>query len=297
LTIDDAKQRLDAAAAPRFLLNDARVHVSPEGFHFIEHLDPPLPKERQVAALAAADIAYIERTLHANSARFSQHLALVGSCRPLQGARILDVGCGGGAFLSLARSAGSICTGLEVNPVRVAYSRERARLDVRFQTIDEFVSDGTQRGNFDVVTLWDVIEHVNEPFRTLECAVQALRPGGVLLIDTPARDSFYHRLGELSYHASRGRVPLFLNSLYSSQPFGHKQIFSTTEMRQMLQRLRLGNIWIQKFHEFSFPVEHELERLVRSRAFARAMAPTARLLQRVIPIANKMLAIARAEPA
>ncbi len=293
MTIDDAKRRLRPDDTPRFQLCDARVYVSHEGFHFIDQTDPPLPRDRQESRLTEVDVGYIERTLQANSDRFAHHLRHVASQRSLRGTRVLDIGCGGGAFLTRARDAGAICTGLEVNPLRVAYSRHRAGLDVRFETIEEFVADSAHERAFDIVTLWDVIEHVNEPFLTLECAVRALRPGGVLLVDTPARDSFYHRMGEASYRLTAGRVPLFLNSLYSGQMFGHKQIFSTAEMYRMLAQLGLEQVCISKFHELSFPVEHELERLLRSRTLSRALGPTARLIHKALPIANKMLAIGR----
>jgi 2-polyprenyl-6-hydroxyphenyl methylase/3-demethylubiquinone-9 3-methyltransferase len=138
-----------------------------------------------------------------------------------------------------------------------------------------------------------VIEHVNYPIQTLQCAVNVLKPGGLLLIDTPCRDSFYHQAGEVTYRLSGGRFPTFLNAMYSSHLFGHKQIFSTREMEDVFALSSLGIVELQKFHELSFPYEFYLKKLLRSEALVKSSLPAVSAFFRVFKIRNKMLVIGR----
>ncbi len=148
-------------------------------------------------------------------------------------------------------------------------------------------------GHFDAVTLWDVIEHVNYPFQTLQCAVNVLRPGGWLLIDTPCRDSFYHRFGELTYRLTGGRYPTFLNAMYSSHLFGHKQIFSTPEMRLLFESAGLQVVDLRKFHELSFPYEFYMKRLIKRQRVVNFLLPVVRLFFSIFKIQNKQLVIGK----
>ena len=109
-------------------------------------------------------------------------------------------------------------SGIELSASRAHYAKGKYDLNIVRRPIEDpyWLS---QAEAFDAVTLWDVIEHVNYPVRTLESAVRTLRAGGWLFIDTPCRDSFYHRCGELTYKFSSGRCPTFLNSMYSAQKF------------------------------------------------------------------------------
>ncbi|HQV95316.1 MAG TPA: class I SAM-dependent methyltransferase, partial [Anaerolineales bacterium] len=146
---------------------------------------------------------------------------------------------------------------------------------------------------FDAVTLWDVIEHVNYPLQTLQSVANVLKEGGVLLIDTPCRDSFYHRFGELTYRFSGGRFPTFLNAMYSSHLFGHKQIFSTDEMKQLFESVGFEVVDLHKFHELSFPYEFYLKKLFKSQGLVNLVLPFVRIFFKVFKIRNKMLVVGK----
>jgi 2-polyprenyl-6-hydroxyphenyl methylase/3-demethylubiquinone-9 3-methyltransferase len=141
--------------------------------------------------------------------------------------------------------------------------------------------------------LWDVIEHVNYPYEALSSAANVLKLGGYLLIDTPCRDSFYHRVGEITYKLTGGKYPTFLNAMYSSHLFGHKQIFSTTEMRELFEAIGMDIVEMKKFHELSFPYEFYLKKLIRSEALARLLLLFVRAFFRLFKIRNKMLVVGR----
>ncbi len=295
MNIDELKARPWQSARLAYRLRNANVYVSPEGFHFTDYLDPvqEIPAEIDAAQLTADEAAYIETQLQANLDKFRNQAGILAEHLSPTGARILDIGCGGGLFLSLLKQQGARVTGIELSDSRAQYARMKHDLQVYKHPIESDFWQKEYAGHFDAVTLWDVIEHVNYPFQTLQCAVNVLRPGGWLLIDTPCRDSFYHRFGELTYRLTRGRYPTFLNAMYSSHLFGHKQIFSMDEMRRLFESAGLEVFDLHKFHELSFPYEFYLRKLFKSPLLVRLLLPVVHLFFRLFQIQNKMLGVGR----
>jgi SAM-dependent methyltransferase len=96
-------------------------------------------------------------------------------------ARWLDVGCATGDFLEAARRAGVVeVRGVELSEFAAAQARGRG-FDV---ARGDFASLVLPPGSFDVVTMWDYVEHVPDPAASLERAFEVLRPGGYLAIST-----------------------------------------------------------------------------------------------------------------
>lgn len=120
-----------------------------------------------------ADQAYIE-------GKFAGVLDHVARLRPV--GALLDVGCGPGFLLNVAREHGWSTTGLDLNPWAAGYARDQLGLDVRAATIDEA---GLDTASFDAVTLMDLIEHTGDPEAIIAEVSRVLRPGGVLAIITP----------------------------------------------------------------------------------------------------------------
>lgn len=293
--IDALKENPTRKARLRFKLRNADVYVSAGGFHFTDYLDPvsDISAEINASQLTESESAYIETQLQANAQRFAHQVDVLRKHLPLRGAKVLDIGCGGGLFLSLLKREGAQVTGIELSDSRAHYAATRHRLEIYKHPIE---NDYWQKGyanQFDAVTLWDVIEHVNYPFKTLRSAASALKQGGLLLIDTPSRDSFYHQVGEITYRLSGGRFPTFLNAMYSSHLFGHKQIFSTKEMKELFTSCGLEVIHLEKFHELSFPYDFYLRKLLRSEALVKISLPAVRAFFRLFKIRNKMLVIGR----
>jgi 2-polyprenyl-6-hydroxyphenyl methylase/3-demethylubiquinone-9 3-methyltransferase len=231
-------------------------------------------------------------SLQSNPERLENQVAAVMRHTTAAGKKALDIGCGGGLFLSKLKAEGADVTGIELSDTRAFYAKEKHGFQVVKRTIeDEYWLQF--HGTFDIVTLWDVIEHVNYPFATLQAAAKMLKPGGILLIDTPCRDAFYHRFGELTYKLSGGKYPTFLNAMYSAKPFGHKQILSFTEMKGLLEAAGLHVAELKRFHELSFPYSFYLKKLVRSEGLVKILLPLVNIFFVLFPIRNKMLAIGK----
>jgi len=115
----------------------------------------------------------------------------VMAARP-QGQRLLDLGCATGNFLHMMqRSSQWQVKGVDPSPEATRYARERRGLDV---FTGELTEARYPDGYFDVVTLWQVIEHLHDPKGTLSEIRRILKPGGLLLISTPNLQSWDARL-------------------------------------------------------------------------------------------------------
>jgi 2-polyprenyl-3-methyl-5-hydroxy-6-metoxy-1,4-benzoquinol methylase len=121
--------------------------------------------------------------------------------------RVLDVGCGRGDFLRYVaeRHPRSERCGIELDPARAADARA-ADPGARIETGDAALALGALPGAFDLVTLWDVFEHLVDP-REILCALAArLAPGGVVFVQTIHEQSVVPTLGRVLYAASGGRL-------------------------------------------------------------------------------------------
>lgn len=97
--------------------------------------------------------------------------------------RWLDVGCSAGFILSVAKSANYDTYGIEIDPLGVKYAREALRLDNIFQgTFEEHHFDDNF---FDIITLYDVIEHVQDLNKIVKELKRVLSKDGVIEIWTP----------------------------------------------------------------------------------------------------------------
>ena len=295
MNIDSMKNNPAEVARLTYKLRNANVYVSAEGFHFTDYLDPveEISREIEGTQLTDQESAYIETQLQANLNKFQNQADILARYLRLQNARILDIGCGGGLFLSILKQKGAQVTGIELSDSRAQYAKAKHGLQIDKHPIESEYWQNGYAQNFDAVTLWDVIEHVNYPQQTLQCAANVLKENGYLLIDTPCRDSFYHQVGELTYRLSGGRFPTFLNAMYSSHLFGHKQIFSTGEMKDLFTSVGLKVVELHTFHELSFPYDFYLRKLLRSEILVKLSLPFVKAFFWVFKIRNKMLVIGR----
>lgn len=96
--------------------------------------------------------------------------------------RILDVGAGHGFFLAACKAAGWECHGIE--PSR--HCRDFAAREYGLAFPHASIEDaGYEADFFDIVTFWNVLDHVPDPGRTMETVRRLLRPGGLVIVRVP----------------------------------------------------------------------------------------------------------------
>jgi len=125
--------------------------------------------------------------------------------------RLLDVGCATGSFLSLAKGSGWDCRGVEVSSFAAAQARERTGCEV---FCGQFAEVPFAEGTFDVITMWDLLEHLPDPVTALRKAAALLKPNGLLLVNTPNEDSLTRRVARFLYHGTGGWLQAPVNRLY-----------------------------------------------------------------------------------
>ena len=109
-----------------------------------------------------------------------------------QPGRVLDVGCAAGYFLDVMRGDGWQVVGLEPSDaIRPHAERLLGAANVRGGLLDEV---DLEPGSFDLVTMWDVIEHIPDVVGAVRRVRELLRPGGRFLIETQNVDSRAARL-------------------------------------------------------------------------------------------------------
>jgi SAM-dependent methyltransferase len=100
--------------------------------------------------------------------------------------KALDVGCGSGIFLDMARAAGCKTWGLELNRAAADKARSKGH-QVLDCTLDD-VSKEQVGELMDLVTFFQVLEHVAEPAQVLRKAASLLKPGGCIAVAVPAAE-------------------------------------------------------------------------------------------------------------
>lgn len=105
---------------------------------------------------------------------------------PPSSSRLLDIGCGTGWFLEMAQQEGYKVSGYEFSKNLAEFTAQRFKIKVWTEPLTEL--DETEL--FDIITLFDVIEHVFNPKEIIQSVYSHLEPGGIAIFFTPNLDSF-----------------------------------------------------------------------------------------------------------
>lgn len=155
------------------------------------------------------------RELHAIN---RQRVGLMQKLVP--GGYLLDVGCGRGYFLKTAIAHGYDAAGIDVSEVAAAYARQELGVRADTRSLKDVAAVG---GQYDVITMWHVLEHFIDPFDALRDVHRALKSGGLCMIEVPNLHSLKFILSKTKWEG--GNHPLY-----------HRTFFAASTLRAALIR-------------------------------------------------------------
>ena len=176
--------------------------------------------------------------------------------------KILDIGTAGGSFLKVARDNGWIVEGIEPNKWLCGWGLKNYGIKIRQGTLfdkkNKFKSE-----EFDVITLWDVLEHVTNPKETLQECNRITKKNGLLVVNYPDIGSFVAK--------SMGKRWVFLLSVHLFY-FDRKTIkkilnetgFEVIKIKKHFQTLSLGYLVyrMQAYNKFLYKIGNKIVNLL-----------------------------------
>ena len=127
----------------------------------------------------------------------NMHEYLQGIRRFKTKGKLLDIGCATGLFMLKAQEAGFDVSGVDVSEYAISIAKKRFGSKVKHSSIEQV---RYQIANFDVVTLFDVIEHMENPKRVLRKLNGLLKNDGILVVNTGDSDSLLVRMQGKDWH-------------------------------------------------------------------------------------------------
>lgn len=190
------------------------------------------PSARAVAKKATT--GRLEQTDTPDFVRFGSYFKSVLDLLPSSGSqlRYLDIGCGVGHSLTAAKTAGMLSHGVEADPDAVALARRNHEVVV--SRIGD-LPDGT----YDVVSMWETLEHLADPLLMLREAVARLSPGGLVAVTVPNLDASGLRV-------SREKCSYVYGGFNSP---GHINFFNRRTIEKLFKRAGLALVEVT--YEFS----------------------------------------------
>jgi 2-polyprenyl-3-methyl-5-hydroxy-6-metoxy-1,4-benzoquinol methylase len=183
-------------------------------------------------------------------ARFADRLVGKGEC--------FDIGCGGGEFLDAMRRRGWSVKGTELPGP--AFERAERKLPGRIVCTDRFET-AARPGSCDLVTMWQVFEHLENPKQMLAACRELLADGGILAIGVPNPESWQARWGREGWLHLDPPRHLHLQSIQTLVRQAEALGFECVAMRYPW--LEFGPIgWLQTaMNKFGFQRDYFFERM------------------------------------
>jgi 2-polyprenyl-3-methyl-5-hydroxy-6-metoxy-1,4-benzoquinol methylase len=156
---------------------------------------------------------------------------------------LLDIGCAYGAFLCAAQQEGFASFGIDASEEAVAYINKELDIPARMCHFpDDFTLHIFPKNCFDIVTMWFVIEHLQDVPTALKRARSLLRPGGVFAFSTPSASGV----------SARTCLPKFLER----SPADHWSVWKPASVSRLLDRFgfTVKKIRITGRHPERFPL-------------------------------------------
>jgi 2-polyprenyl-3-methyl-5-hydroxy-6-metoxy-1,4-benzoquinol methylase len=145
------------------------------------------------------------------------------------GLHLLDIGCGNGSFLARAKKQGFVCEGIEACEALAGAVRNKLDCPVHNTLLSEcdFPAE-----SFDIVTMYDLVEHLQDPIRDIRRVHSWLKPGGILFLLTPNDNALFRRLTRTAFRWSFHVAQRPMRALYYPH---HLSYFTSRSLGALLE--------------------------------------------------------------
>ncbi|WP_019700363.1 bifunctional 2-polyprenyl-6-hydroxyphenol methylase/3-demethylubiquinol 3-O-methyltransferase UbiG [Paracidovorax oryzae] len=120
-------------------------------------------------------------------------LGWIDGLAPLQGRRVLDVGCGGGILADAMARKGATVTGIDLatKSLKVAqlHALEAGTPDIQYREVSVEALAEESPASFDTVTCMEMLEHVPDPASVVQACARLVKPGGWVFFSTINRNA------------------------------------------------------------------------------------------------------------
>lgn len=209
----------------------------------------------------------------------------------VEGLTLLDIGCGGGEFCYLASQNNIRTTGIDISKSAIQLSQQRWGKFAEFINIELEDYIKISKRKFDIITLWDVIEHCKDPHKIISGCLSLVKKGGYICIDTPNGESLYDRISHIVYLINREAGAKLLKQRYS---IAHLQIWTQNTLSRLLKHYGIEVVIMKKIRELTSVPSMYVETMDINMAW---LMPFIRkmdfLIETLWPIRNKLLIYAQ----
>ena len=157
--------------------------------------------------------------------------------------KLLDVGCGDGIFLRLAKRYFN-CEGTEISEFACKYVNEKYNLKVYNGEIKDL---NLPEKSYDIITMWHVLEHMRDPLSNLKKASVLLKEDGLIVIEVPNLNAYFERF--IYFLIKLKKEPLYTereNHLFFFSPETLKKILRKVNFRILSSYPEISQIYFKK---------------------------------------------------
>lgn len=131
---------------------------------------------------------------------------------------VLDFGCGTGTFLFRIKPFVKEARGIDLSEWSAEFAKDNFEIEIDTRNLNEI---SNYDNYFDIITMWQTLEHITNPIETIESLKKFLKPGGHLIIGVPNVNSFFAKvLGKKWSHYNADEHVLLFNTKTLSKFMG-----------------------------------------------------------------------------
>lgn len=211
--------------------DDTELQFVKEGFKYVKcneceliYVNPRLNSENISNLYTTGRFEYQFKNLFIPSATYrketlyTERLNIIESY--IKPGKLLDVGAAAGHFMETAIERGWDTYGVEPSPYAAEYARTELNLTKIYNS--ELIEKGFDNESFNVITAWDVLEHLKKPLETVQEIHRILKPGGMIFVYVPNYESV--------------EVTICKEKCDTIVPDAHLTYFSPKTIRQLLEK-------------------------------------------------------------